>query len=87
MVRVSRDERSDDLVVSVTPRLATKANIQKTINELLDVLELNFDDSIQRLEGSGWVVNEIMQLCIDLFEIRPIRGASYIPTPDKYSNA
>ena len=84
-VRVSRDERSDDLLVSVIPRLVTKANIQKTTNELLDVLELKLDDSIQR--RSGWVENEIKQLYCDSFAIRPIRGASYTPTPDKYSNS
>jgi hypothetical protein len=58
-----------------------KANIQKVINESLDVLELKFDDAVDRLKGSGWVIQEVKQLSVDMFEIKPIRGSSFIPNP------
>ena len=35
--------------------------------------------------GSGWRVISIDTLAIDIFETKPLRGSSYIETPDKYS--
>ena len=37
--------------------------------------------------GSGWKIVSIDKLVVDIFETRPLRGSSYIETPDKYSNA
>ena len=37
--------------------------------------------------GSGWKIVSIDKLAIDIFETKPLRGSSYIETPEKYSNA
>ena len=36
---------------------------------------------------SGWVLRKIHYLFIESFSIKPIRGSSYIPTPEKFSNS
>ncbi|MFM7988362.1 MAG: hypothetical protein ACKPKO_54525, partial [Candidatus Fonsibacter sp.] len=37
--------------------------------------------------GSGWSIESIDKLAIDVFETKPIRASSYIPTPAKYSHS
>ncbi|MFM7984580.1 MAG: hypothetical protein ACKPKO_35160, partial [Candidatus Fonsibacter sp.] len=65
-----------------------KSVIDKQFNEMatkLDTLEL-VDDDGQAL-GSGWSIESIDKLAIDVFETKPIRASSYIPTPAKYSHS
>ena len=36
--------------------------------------------------GSGWIIHRYKTLAVDIFDINSVRGSSYIPTPEKYSN-
>ena len=33
--------------------------------------------------GSGWSIVSSATLSIDMFETKPLKGSSYIPTPEK----
>ena len=44
------------------------------------------DDSKQHA-GSNWIIHKYLSLSVDIFAINSLRGSSYIPTPEKYSNA
>jgi len=37
--------------------------------------------------GSGWIIQSFDSLYVDMYETKPLRGSSYIPTPAKYSNS
>ncbi|MFM7988273.1 MAG: hypothetical protein ACKPKO_54065 [Candidatus Fonsibacter sp.] len=50
----------------------------------LDTLAL-VDDNGKALE-SNWSVQSTDKLAIDVFETKPMRASSYIPTPTIYSN-
>jgi uncharacterized protein (UPF0335 family) len=41
----------------------------------------------KELKGSGWTIKTYHYLAIDIYEIKKLRGSSYIPTPEKYKNA
>ena len=70
----------------------TKQNAKSVLNQLID--ELNdkaetaeaFDDQ-GKLIGSGWSLKSVIKLAVDIFETKPVRGHSFIPTPEKYSYA
>ncbi len=51
----------------------------------LDTLSL-VDDNGKALDSS-WSIESIDKLAIDVFETKPIRASSYIPTPVKYSHS
>ena len=44
------------------------------------------EDSKQNA-GSNWIIHEYISLAVDIFAINSLRGSSYIPTPEKYSNS
>ena len=39
--------------------------------------------SIYCTSGSGWVINKLITVDINLNKHHPVRGSSYIPTPSK----
>ncbi|MFM7977914.1 MAG: hypothetical protein ACKPKO_01250, partial [Candidatus Fonsibacter sp.] len=57
----------------------------KEIISKIDVLEQA--DVEGKPMGSGWTIVSIDKLVIDIFETKPLRGSSYIPTPEKFSNS
>ena len=36
--------------------------------------------------GSGWVIDRIMSVCLDIARYQPIRGGTYVPLPQKLRN-
>ena len=67
-----------------TPQIITKANYKNVIKAQLAELKnkiSNFD-----LNQSGWIFKKIHKIDLDVFETKPLRASSYIPTPEKYSN-
>ena len=48
---------------------------------------MEFDRLNELLGGSNWKVKRYVKLAIDFYSTKPSRGSSYIPTPEKYSNA
>ena len=52
-----------------------KVTLDEAISNLLELLE----KWTQR--GSGWVVNQVQTLWLDIARYQPLRGSSYIPLP------
>ena len=40
-----------------------------------------------KLKDTGWSIKRIHVVYLKSFTNKPVRGSSYIPTPEKYSNA
>ncbi|MFM7988048.1 MAG: hypothetical protein ACKPKO_52915, partial [Candidatus Fonsibacter sp.] len=53
----------------------------KEIISKIDVLEQS--DIEGKPMGYGWTIVSIDKLVIDIFETQPLRGSSYIETPEK----
>ncbi|MFM7988997.1 MAG: hypothetical protein ACKPKO_57760, partial [Candidatus Fonsibacter sp.] len=82
-----KDGHISNKIIHTVVKSNIKSAIDKKNNEMatkLDTLEL-VDDNGKAL-GSGWAIESIDKLAIDVFETKPIRASSYIPTPAKYSN-
>ena len=39
------------------------------------------------IEGSGWIIYRWHYIFVECLTTKPLRASSYIPTPEKYSNA
>jgi len=63
----------------------TRANVKNVINSLKDQLDAKMDYS-NEMEGSGWGVTEYSKVSVAIYETKPLRASSYIPTPEKYTN-
>ena len=54
-------------------------------------LEDTFANLLQQIDefqdqGSGWVLNSILRLDLDIVEYHPLQASSYIPLPDEIAN-
>ena len=72
---------------SKTPQRVTKNNINDVIDSQLKELEIRFENMGDELEGSNWNIKSWSNFRFDIFKTRPLRAGSYIPTPERYSNA
>jgi hypothetical protein len=63
-------------------RVITRATLDDSVNELINNLVLELLSEKQ--QDSGWKVRRIPAIFIQVYQTRPSRGASYIPTPLKY---
>ena len=79
------DIRYEDITISaIKPDNITSANAEHIVNNQSAVLVNKFGEL--RLKGSGWTLDKVLNIFIDIFETNPIRGSFYIPTPTKFSN-
>jgi len=82
-----KDGHMSNKMIHTVVKNNIKSVIDKQVNEMatkLDTLEL-VDDNGKPL-GSNWSLKSIDKLAIDVYETKPLRASSYIPTPSKYSN-
>ena len=74
--------------VSVVAKSIVKAVVEKQLNELATMMDtLYLTDKDGKPIGSGWKIQTINMLCVDIFQTRDIRGSSYIETPCKFKHA
>ena len=66
------------------PLTITKANYKNVIDNQL--AELKAATEAFKANKSGYKFEKIVKFDIDIFETKPLRGSSFIPTPEKYSN-
>ena len=78
--------QEEKLIAKTKATAINQGNIVEKINELNAELEEKIDNAMAKLEGSGWHVKQYHTLFIEVYKIKEARGASYIPTPVKYSN-
>ena len=55
------------------------SEIEEALNLALPLIQEILEKWMQR--GSGWVVNRVETLWLDIARYQPLRGGSYIPTP------
>ena len=65
---------------SFTRTLLRSTQINEFLDESSDKINVSFDQYLQR--GSGWILETIDYLKIYSAEYVPVRGKSYIPTPE-----
>ena len=63
----------------------SKDTASSITDKLVDDITHLFDSFFRK--GSGWTVKKIHYVFIEIYKKNPVRGSSYIPTPDKYNNA
>ena len=65
-----------------------KSVVEKLINELATMMDtLYLTDKDGKPIGSGWKIQTINKLCVDIFQTKHLRGSSYIETPIKFKHA
>jgi len=84
---IVKESKKDCTFITREPQRITKSTIKKVLNEQIEKLIANLENLSDKIEGSGWVIKKYLKLAIDMYEIRVARGASYLPTPEKFANA
>ncbi|MFM7983208.1 MAG: hypothetical protein ACKPKO_28195, partial [Candidatus Fonsibacter sp.] len=85
---IVKDGHMSNKMIHIVVKSNIKSVIDKQVNEMatkLETLELVDDDG--KPLGTGWTLKSIDTLAIDVYETKPLRASSYIPTPSKYSNS
>ena len=54
---------------------------------MLMIRDLEEKNENGKLKNTGWPIKRIHVVYLKSFTNKPVRGSSWIPTPDKYSNA
>lgn len=73
--------------ISSNPSKLTKTNLESTLEKLKIEIVNKFEKIDDKMPSSGWRLRRYIHLGVDIFETRPVRGSSYIPTPEKYGNS
>ena len=71
-------------VKTTTIEVYSKDEVDNVLDKLFNKLELLF--TTMKHKESGYTLKKIHYLFVESFSIKPIRGSSYIPTPEKFSN-
>ena len=58
--------------------------IKPLFNQFIDQVKGEIEARSER--GSGWVMDKILEACINVARYQPMRGGSYIPLPKKLQN-
>jgi hypothetical protein len=73
--------------ISSNPSKLIKTNLESTLEKLKIEIVNKFEKIDDKMPSSGWRLRRYIHLGVDIFETRPVRGSSYIPTPEKYGNS
>jgi hypothetical protein len=89
---IKKSKDKDKPIEQITAPIKTKPvtvyskdELQMVIDKLMDKLICLFNN--MKFIDSQWTLIKIDYIFLESFDIKPIRGSSYIPTPEKYSNA
>ena len=80
-------ERMEHYFNRVQPIVLNEHNID-TLNHMLNrfVDEMRGEIEAWSQRGSGWVVDEILEVFINVAQYQPLNGGSYMPLPEKFKN-
>ena len=75
----------------VTNTISTKHQTVNSSSQIARIVDSLIEDLLNRFEhinhkGSGYTVKKINHVFLKSYKVKPIRGSSYIPTPEKFSN-
>ena len=78
-----------EMISTVTPpRAITNGNVVSTaISEFEALKEKCKEEGTAGEQGTGWIIKKFLNIFIDIYETKPIRAASYIPTPQQFNNS
>jgi hypothetical protein len=79
-------DEKDVVIISKKPLKITKYKFEDVLDALRAEINDRVDGYNNEMGGSGWVIKEWLVFAIDMFKIKPARGGSYIPTPERYAN-
>ena len=71
-------------VKTTTIEVYSKDNVNDVLDKLFDKLELLVANL--KYKKSGYTLKKIHYIFVESFSIKPIRGSSYIPTPERFNN-
>ena len=62
------------------------------LSQIARIVDSLIEDLLKRFEhinhkGSGYTVKKINHVFLKSYKVKPIRGSSYIPTPEKFANS
>ena len=63
----------------------SKEKVESVVNNLIDQLDELYETF--KHKSSGWALKKIHYVYLESYKNKPIRGSSWIPTPDKYNNS
>ena len=66
-------------------RLVNQTNYKEELNYLITEMQDRVTSICE--VGSDWRLVKYFALSYDMYEVKPLRSGSFIPTPEKYSNA
>ena len=65
----------------------SEEGVAKLIADKKGDLEMRVNARVDHQVGSGWTVKRITTMYLKTYTMKPSRGSSYIPTPEKFKNA
>mgnify|MGYP003353303125 CR=1 FL=1 len=65
----------------------SEEGVAKLIADKTADLETRVHARVDHQVGSGWTIKRITTMYLKCYTMKPSRGSSYIPTPDKFKNA
>jgi predicted nucleic acid-binding Zn-ribbon protein len=85
-------QTTDTEKTEVTNTISTKHQTVYSSSQIDRVVDSLIEDLLNRFEhinhkGSGYTVKKINHVFLKSYKVKPIRGTSYIPTPEKFANS
>jgi hypothetical protein len=62
----------------------SKAQVARVVDSLIEDLLFMFENT--KHKGSGYSVKKIHRVFLKSYTVKPVRGSSYIPTPEKFAH-
>lgn len=63
-----------------------KHNVNKVLLATMNKLRVQIHEN-QKMIGSNWKIKQLKYAYIDIYKTIPLRGSSYIPTPEPFNNS
>ena len=83
----STDSKTDVTNTVSTKHMSvnSKAEVPRVMDSLIDIA-INMFEHINH-KGSGYTIKKINHVFLKSFKVKPLRGSSCIPTPEKFANS
>ena len=86
-----RKQREDGTIYK-EPYFSSSTMTVTNKDEILEKIELAEEEILERIakwipEGSGWIIEEILNYYLNKVSYNPLRGNSYIPLPKELRNS
>ena len=83
---IPKREYKDHIAKSLILTINTKKDIKRQVASMYDDLKDKLITFEQNIMVSVWRFEKVYNIFVETFKIRPVRGSSYIPTPEKFIN-